>query len=116
MPLTQHTWHKIADSEIEIPFQSNNMAVIEIEGRKISIARLGEKVFAFANVCPHASGVLTDGWLDPRGNVVCPVHGYRFNIQNGRNTTGEGYHMKHWPVEKREDGIFVRLEHTRGPA
>lgn len=53
---------------------------------------------------------MADGRIDVAGNVICPVHGYRFNIGNGRNTSGEGYYLKHWPVEQRTDGIFVRME------
>ncbi len=66
--------------------------------------------FAFAYKCPHAGGMLPDGWIDAKGNIVCPVHGYRFSIENGRNVTGEGYQLKFWPVENRQDGIYVGLE------
>jgi len=31
-------------------------------------------------------------------------------MKNGRNVSGEGYYLKHWPVEVREDGIYVGLE------
>ena len=86
------------------------MALVEVDGKQIGIGRHLEKLFAFAYRCPHASGILTEGHIDSRGNIVCPVHGYRFNLVNGRNTTGEGYHLKHWPVEKRIDGIYVGLE------
>ena len=86
------------------------MAVIEVNGKKISLARRQDRLFAFAYMCPHASGILAEGWLDAKGNIVCPVHNYRFNMENGRNITGEGYYLKHWPVEKREDGIFVGME------
>ena len=55
----------------------------------------------------HASGILADGYVDAIGNVVCPVHRYRFSIRNGRNS--EGYFLKVYVVERREDGVYVRV-------
>jgi nitrite reductase/ring-hydroxylating ferredoxin subunit len=49
------------------------------------------------------------GWIDPLGNVVCPLHRYKFNIINGRNTTGEGYYLKTYPLRIDENGVYVEL-------
>ena len=35
-------------------------------------------------------------------------------MQNGRNVSGEGYYLKHWPVEQREDGVFAGFEEEGG--
>jgi nitrite reductase/ring-hydroxylating ferredoxin subunit len=102
-----HTWHKIAKSENELAFAPNNIAVTEVNNKKICIGRYNGILYAFAYTCPHASGIMADGYIDALGNIVCPVHRYKFNVKNGRNTSGEGYFLKHWPVEKREDGIYV---------
>ena len=68
-----------------------------------------DQLFGFAYTCPHAGSILADGFIDALGNVVCPLHHYRFNIQNGRNTSGEGYFLRRWPIECRPEGIFVRM-------
>ncbi len=101
------TWHKIAEHPNELNFGPNNIAVVEAGGHKLCIARFKETYAAFAYKCPHASGIMADGFIDMMGNVVCPLHRYRFNIQNGRNVSGEGYFLKTYPVELREDGLFV---------
>lgn len=105
-------WYKIADHENEIDFGENGMTVIEVKGKKMTAARNGEGVYVFAYRCPHAGGQLSEGWLDPLGNVVCPLHRYKFCLKNGRNVSGEGYYLKHWPVEQREDGIYVGMEES----
>jgi 3-phenylpropionate/trans-cinnamate dioxygenase ferredoxin subunit len=110
----KYTWHKIADHINEIVFSENNIAVADMNGKKICIARFNEKIFAFANKCPHAGGILADGFIDALGNVVCPLHRYKYDMKNGRNISGEGYYLKHWPVEIRNDGIFVGIEESRG--
>ncbi|MEO6832015.1 MAG: Rieske 2Fe-2S domain-containing protein [Chitinophagaceae bacterium] len=77
--------------------------------KTLCLLKRGEKILAFSALCPHASGRLCEGKIDSRGNVVCPVHQYRFNPANGYNSSGEGYHLKTFPV-KLEDGlIFVQF-------
>jgi len=86
------------------------MAEIAADGKTICVAKYEDQLFAFAQKCPHASGLLSQGFIDPLGNVVCPLHRYKYAIKNGRNVSGEGYYLKHWPVELRDDGIYVGLE------
>ena len=100
-------WYRIADSFEEIVLQQNGMGVFEVGEKKICVAKYREEWFAFNQKCPHASGNLTEGYIDAIGNVVCPVHRYRFNIRNGRNV--DGYFLKVYPLEERTDGIYVKL-------
>jgi nitrite reductase/ring-hydroxylating ferredoxin subunit len=110
----KYTWHKIADHINEIDFAVNNIAVIEVNGKQICIGRYNDIAFAFAYKCPHAGGFLAEGFIDALGNVVCPVHRYKYSLQNGRNTSGEGYYLKNWQVETREDGVYVGMEEING--
>ena len=110
----KYTWHKIANHINELDFDASNIAVADMSGKKICIAKFNEQVFAVAYKCPHAGGIMADGYIDALGNVVCPVHRYKYSLQNGRNVSGEGYYLKHWPVELREDGVFVGIEDSGG--
>jgi 3-phenylpropionate/trans-cinnamate dioxygenase ferredoxin subunit len=102
-------WHRLAENPESLNWQDNSIAVTEVNGKKICIAKYREQFFAFAYTCPHASGIMADGWIDLLGNVVCPLHRYKFNIINGRNTSGEGYYLKTYPLRIDEKGIFVEL-------
>lgn len=108
------SWHKIADTISEINFNSNHLAIAEVNGKKICIGRFNDQLFAFAYKCPHAGGILADGFIDAMGNVVCPLHRYKYDMKNGRNVTGEGYYLKHWPVEIRDDGVYIAMEKRSG--
>ena len=103
----KYTFHQIADYPTSLSFNQQGIAVVEVKGKKICIVRFKEEWYAFAYKCPHASGIMSEGYLDAIGNVVCPVHRYKFNLKNGRNTSGEGYYLKIYPVEVREEAIFV---------
>ena len=100
-------WYKIADNPQSIDWQSNQMAIIEAGGKKITLIRYRDEIAACAHKCPHAGGILADGFIDAAGNIVCPLHRYKFNLQTGQNTSGEGFFLKTFAAEIREDGVFI---------
>lgn len=107
---SKYTWYKIAESIAELLLRSSGLAEIEVNGKKLCVALHGDELHACSAKCPHASGVLADGYIDALGNIVCPIHRYKFNLKNGRNSSGEGYFLKTYPIEAREDGIFIGFE------
>jgi nitrite reductase/ring-hydroxylating ferredoxin subunit len=106
----KYAWHKVADSRAEL-FSGNNTHIeINAAGKKICLLVHKENLFACAAKCPHAGGTMADGHVDALGNIVCPLHRYKFSLQNGRNVSGEGYFLKTYPVEIREEGVFIGIE------
>ncbi len=103
---------KIFESIKEIHWQSNNMTVVEADGKKITIALFKEHLYAFAYKCPHAGGVMAEGFVDSLGNAVCPLHRYKFSLRTGRNSTGEDY-LKTYQTEINENGVFIIFEEKR---
>ena len=106
----KYQWHKIAESVAEIGFEGNGIKEVLVNNKKACIVLHNNNLSACAQKCPHAGGNLADGYVDVQGNIVCPLHRYKFSLQNGRNISGEGYYLKTWPVENREDGIYVATE------
>ncbi|HEX2536412.1 MAG TPA: Rieske (2Fe-2S) protein [Chitinophagaceae bacterium] len=102
-------WHRIFDSPDTITFH-NEMAPFQLAGRALLLGRHKGAFYAFNAQCPHASAPFRQGYIDARGNVVCPLHHYKFCIMNGKNISGEGYKLKHYPVEVREDGVYVWMD------
>ncbi len=100
-------WVLITDAPLSLDFQENNLVDLEVDGKKITLAKWKEGYFAFAQKCPHASGRMSAGYINPLGQVVCPLHRYAFDMKNGRNTSGEGYFLKTYPIELRPEGIFI---------
>ena len=100
-------WVLITEAPLSLDFQENNLLDLEVDGKKITLAKWKEGYFAFAQKCPHASGRMSAGYINPLGQVVCPLHRYAFDMKNGRNTSGEGYFLKTYPVEQRPEGIFI---------
>ncbi len=110
----QYKWYKIADSPGELAFNGNGMVEVSVKSKTVCLALHNDVLYGCVAKCPHAGGTIADGFVDAMGNVVCPLHRYRFSLQNGRNTSGEGYYLKTYPVRVDENGVYVGMEEKKG--
>lgn len=99
-------WHLI-ENLTAAALPENQLTEITVGEKNIGLVKKGEKIYAFTATCPHAGAKLCEGFLDAQGRIVCPLHHYRYDPANGRNTSGEGYKLRTYPVEVREDFIYV---------
>lgn len=104
-------WHKIAGKESELPFEKDeNLVIAEVNRKKITLAKYDGNLFACAYTCPHAGAILADGEIDAKGNLICPLHGYKFSLlQNGFNTSGEGYALTMYKLKIDNEGVFIGM-------
>jgi 3-phenylpropionate/trans-cinnamate dioxygenase ferredoxin subunit len=105
-------WYKIAEHANALPWQENGICVVQVRGKDRLLAKVGEACKAVSATCPHAGATLAEGCLNARGEIVCPLHHYRFRIENGYNSSGEGYRLKTYLVEEREDGVYLGLSES----
>ena len=104
-----YNWYKIANTVADIPFSPEGLAEIAVNGKQVCVGLFKEKLFACAAKCPHAGGTLAHGYIDGTGNIVCPLHRYKFSPENGRNTTGEGYFLKNLSRRKKRGRCLYRF-------
>ncbi len=77
-----------------------------VGGLRIAVfhTRRGE-VYASQAECPHRHGPLADGLMGGR-TLVCPLHGWQFDLATGRTANGEcGLTM--YPVRVSEGGEIM---------
>ena len=79
---------------------------VELNGIRIALVRTGETVHALSARCSHAGGPLDRGWLE-EGELVCPLHRWRFRLNDGRCTTIRGEWVSTFPCEIRGDDVWV---------
>lgn len=103
-------WFKIATTTQELEWQQNNMCIVEVNGKKITLAKHNETIYAVSHKCPHASGIMAAGSIDVQGNIICPLHRFKFNLITGVNTSGEGYFLNTYSIKQNNDGLFVGLD------
>ena len=58
------------------------MMQVELDGEKIVLAHVGDRVFALHDECTHEEFTLSSGEL-VGGQVICKLHGARFDLETG---------------------------------
>ena len=79
---------------------------LTINGTDVAVFRCGGRLYALQNACPHAGGDLAGGELDGE-EVVCPLHGHRFNVKTGACSTDPALCAKTFPVVPHAGGHTV---------
>jgi nitrite reductase/ring-hydroxylating ferredoxin subunit len=67
------------------------------------------QVFAIEDACNHAGASLAEGWLEDKGCVVCPMHGYVFDLRTGKLLRPKGLcsDQRAYRVEIEGDEVVV---------
>ena len=81
---------------------------LDAAGLRVAGFRAGTDVVALSGRCPHSGGSLGHGWVED-GEVVCPVHRWRFRLADGRCTTIRGEWVCKFPCEVRGDEVWVEI-------
>ena len=68
-------------------FSEGMMRKVELEAGPVLVLRRAGKLYAISNVCSHAGGPLDEGKMED-DSVICPWHGSRFCILDGRVERG----------------------------
>ncbi|AFM17898.1 ferredoxin subunit of nitrite reductase and ring-hydroxylating dioxygenase [Mycolicibacterium chubuense NBB4] len=80
-----------------------------VDGRQIAVFRLRDgSLRAIDAVCPHRGGPLADGLAD-EAVVVCPLHGYSFDMVTGTEVSGSSLSIASHPVEAVHGTIRLTL-------
>src|SRR5947209_19549884 len=95
--------------------------VMDIGARTVGLFRLDGKVFAYENVCPHQGGPVCQGRILPRvvenlseakgsigfefhahdRHIVCPWHGFEFDIRTGIHAGSDRFRLTTVMVEEK---------------
>ncbi len=117
-----------ASREVRLPLGDapgeGAVRMVEIEGRRIGLYRVGEEYFALADRCPHRGAPLCAGAVGtavdirdgevvlgtPNGTVRCPWHKWEFDIASGRALLDERLRVRRYGVQVQDDEIVVSLD------
>jgi nitrite reductase/ring-hydroxylating ferredoxin subunit len=106
-------------------FTDPGRKLMDSNGFEFGVFRLSGEFFAYENVCPHMGGPACQGMIIPKVeeaiaddctskglqfsktkiNMVCPWHGYEFDIRTGRHPGDPRCRLK--PIKVRIEGSHV---------
>lgn len=103
--------------------------IVDVAGMTVGIFRFQGKLYAYQNRCAHQGGPVCQGKIVPRVtevideqgtsrgfafdesrlHIVCPWHGYEYDIQTGTHPGKSSAKLLRVPVEENPSGIYVSL-------
>jgi len=98
-------WLKTLDLE-ELP--EGRVKPVTCENQTVCMTHFEGRYGALNNKCPHQGGPLGEGSIE-NGLLRCPWHGWDFDPLSGK-APGVDDGVETYPVEEREDGIYVGFD------
>jgi nitrite reductase (NADH) small subunit len=101
-----------------------------VAGRfEVGVFRLGDAFYAYENRCAHMAGPVCQGrvlerveeviradktahgfrFAKDRVNIVCPWHGYEYDIRTGRHQGNDAVQLTAFPVRVAAGKVYVTL-------
>ncbi|MEM0495791.1 MAG: Rieske (2Fe-2S) protein [Candidatus Nitrosocaldus sp.] len=82
--------------------KDESMMLIRVDGREYVVGKHNGRVFACDAHCPHRYAYLHRGHFNGN-NIVCPLHGFEFDIDTGRLVKIKPWHNgNNWPEQDPE--------------
>jgi thiamine pyrophosphate-dependent acetolactate synthase large subunit-like protein/nitrite reductase/ring-hydroxylating ferredoxin subunit len=100
-------WHKVLESPAELP--EGRVTTVTANHKGICLTHFEGKFSGLDNRCPHQGGPLGEGSIE-NGLLRCPWHGWDFDPCTGQSPGGHDDRIITYPIDIREDGVFVGIE------
>ena len=104
-PIDEFVWHLVPDAA-SLP--EGRVRTVTLGRRSIVLTHVGEAFGALDNRCPHQGGPLGEGSIE-HGWLRCPWHGYDYDPLTGTPPPGFRDAPARFPIEVRDDGVYVGL-------
>lgn len=102
-------WYKVFDSveTARSKIKPNSLQLVILGGRKICLSRTTDGFRAIEDACPHRGEPLHKGSVNYLGEVVCPLHSYRYRLLDGVECEGRTQDAEVFEVKINQEGFFI---------
>lgn len=109
-------------------FADGDYRVLAVGDIEVGVFRRGARLVAYENRCPHYGGPVCQGKIFNRveeilmpdqtsqglrftkdQHVVCPWHGYEFNLDTGHHPGDRNVRLRPFPVRVEDDRVYVSI-------
>ncbi|HLT73827.1 MAG TPA: Rieske 2Fe-2S domain-containing protein [Ohtaekwangia sp.] len=104
-------WIKLFSSieEAKEKVEENGTRLIIIGGKRVCLARFNNRFFAVQDKCTHNGESLSRGKLNYQGEIICPWHNYRFDLETGRACDSTCRDLETYALRIDETGFFIGM-------
>ena len=106
-------WCKVAEPNA---LQAGEVRSVQAGSKTVALTYFNGEYGALDNACPHQGGPLSEGSIECEGDdcwLRCPWHGWDFHPLSGKSPGGFEDGVDTYPVEVRDDGIYVQVKERR---
>jgi len=83
--------------------------LVELNGTRVVLARVGDQVYACGDTCAHKGGPLSEGKLSGT-RLACPWHGWIYDVRTGQCAfPGRGASVPFYKVRVEANDIIVEM-------
>ena len=83
---------------------------VDAGGRTIAVFRVGDRVYALHNRCPHKGASLCDGRVDAeQGLVNCPWHNWPWQLETGTFAVDPRERIRTYGVRVVDDTVILSV-------
>ena len=107
----KNTWYRVAEPG---DLLDGEIRTVQAGSKTVALVRYQEQYSALDNACPHQGGPLGEGSIECNEDgecwLRCPWHGWDFHPITGKSPGGFDDGVETYPIETRDDGIYVRIK------
>ena len=107
-PAIEEESKSLAIRAADIP--ENGAKLFRVDSEEIAVFKIGEQLCGIQNICPHEGGQLSMGNIE-NNEVVCPLHGYRFDLKTGACRNNPKLRAKTFVLAKQGEEFKITLDH-----
>ncbi|RIW18559.1 Rieske (2Fe-2S) protein [Algoriphagus lacus] len=82
---------------------------IQVGQHQLAGLRVGDQVYVFQAFCPHKGASLLEANINGAGEIICPLHQYRFDLKTGNVKAGYCEDLTVYMTRLDEDGLKITI-------
>ncbi len=104
-------WLKIFESEEEARkrIKENVPQLLIVKNKRICLALHQGVFYAVQDACSHNGESLSKGTVNYLGEIICPWHNYRFELNSGRACDSSCRDLTTYAVRSDPSGFFIGI-------
>lgn len=104
-------WVKIFTSteEAKSILSLHKPQLLVVGGLRIAVVQTHTGIVAVQDFCTHNKESLSKGLVNYREEIICPWHGYCFDLRTGRESQQRSSDLAIYTIREDKEGIFIEV-------
>jgi toluene monooxygenase system ferredoxin subunit len=91
---------------------SGEMMGLEVNGERVLLVNVDNRIYAYADICPHQKSRLSEGTLANK-ILRCGTHHWEFDVCTGSGVNPRNTCLKLFPIMVDGEDIFLDIDDVR---